>query len=93
MLRTQEETTRIGEMGTKLYHERIKHQLTDAQLGMMLAVDVNSGEYEVGGDYNDLFERLTERVPDSQIVYLRHGPVSVGYWGGQPEEDDSWIRV
>ena len=93
MVRTQEERSHVGELGTKLYHERIKHQLTDDQLGMMLAVDVNSGEYEIGGDYIDLFERLTQRITDAEIVFLRHGPVTVGYWGGQPEEDDSWIKV
>ena len=93
MVRSQEETTRVGELGVKLYHERIKRQLTDDQIGMMLAVDANTAEYEIGGDYIELFERLTRRVPDADIVYLRHGPLTVGYWGSQPEEDDSWIQV
>ena len=56
------------ELAKELYENVIKHQLTDDQLGMYLAIDVNSGDYELGTDGSkDSRSTLRERCPNGRL--------------------------
>ena len=82
MLRSQDELKSVAQRGDKHYHDHIKHQLTDADKGRYVAIDVNSGEWEIA-DGREAVDRLLERVPSADIHLVRHivyHTVSFGYF-------------
>ena len=48
----------IGERGEALYEQSIRSQVGDQYFGHYLAIDILSGDYEVGGKYQDVDARL-----------------------------------
>ena len=95
MVQTERDKASIDELGVRIYHASIKRQLTDQQLNMLVAIDVNTGEYEVAESSIMASKRLRKRVPDADIFVLRHGPIIVGRiprWHSD-EVDKSWSRV
>lgn len=82
MLRTQEELNSVAERGDAHYHARIKHLLTEDDKGRFVAIDANTGEWEIS-DGQDAADRLRERVPNADIHLIRHityHTVSFGYF-------------
>ena len=85
MALTQTKTNEIGERGLAFYHEDIKHRLTDADKGRYVAVDCISGEWEIG-DTIDSAEKLLSRVPNADVLIVRHIIIASGYWGSGSRE-------
>ena len=85
MTLTQAKTSEIGERGLAFYHENIKHRLTDADKGRYVAIDCISGEWEVG-DTVESAEGLLSRVPDADVLIVRHIIIASSYWGSGPRE-------
>lgn len=83
MLRTKEETDAVGKRGMAIYERDIAPQLTDEDRGRYIAIDVNTGEWEID-DTRDASSRLRSRVPDADILVLTHIDISTGYVGGIP---------
>jgi hypothetical protein len=72
---TGEEIERRGE---QLYRERLREQLeTDANLGKLLSIDVETGAFEVGDDLIATARRLLTRHPGAAIWTRRVGAGSV----------------
>jgi hypothetical protein len=65
------EVVRKGEL---LYAREIRHQVEPAHVGEFLAVDIESGSYEVDRDELAAINRARARNPDA-VLYL----VKVGY--------------
>lgn len=69
---TQEEHARIGD---EIYENKIRPLVEEGNKGKMVAIDIDSGEYEMG-NYNDMIEcahRLFDRNPEAQIWMVRIG--------------------
>ena len=60
------------ELAKELYENVIKHELTDDQLGMYLAIDVNSGDYEIGEKSLEIPMALRARRPNARIFAMLH---------------------
>ena len=73
MVRSSEEIRRTCDQGEALYDASIKDQLNDDQLGMFLAIDTNTGEYEVGDSSMEVTDALHARVADADVYVMRHG--------------------
>ena len=63
----------ISDLGREWYHTKIQHELTDEQLGMDLAIEVTTGDYEIGEGSIELSRRLRQRIPDAEIFLMKHG--------------------
>ena len=85
MTLTQKKINETGEMGLAFYHEDIKHRLTDADKGRYVAVDCISGEWEIG-DTIESAEKLLSRVPNADVLIVRHIIIASGYWGSGSRE-------
>ena len=83
MVRSKEETEAVGERGLAIYEKDIAPQLSDHDRGRYVAIDVNTGEWEID-DSRDATEILRARVPDADIFLLRHIDIVTGYFGGAP---------
>ena len=82
MVRDKTEIRQTVERGEELYHLSIKHELTDDQLGLYLAIDVNTGEYEIGESSMSVTLELRDRVDNADVYVMRHGGMPVLTFGG-----------
>ena len=76
----------IADLGEKIYRERIRPTLTDADIGKFVHIDVNSGEYEIDDDDITGNFKLRERVTESRIYGMRIGYSAAYFLGGYDEE-------
>ena len=73
MVRPQSEIKRSVERGEAIYDALIKDQLNDDQLGKFLAIDANTGAYEVGDSSMAVTDALHARVQGADVYVMRHG--------------------
>ena len=82
MVRSQSEIKATVERGEAIYDAVIKDQLNDDQMGMFLAIDTKTGEYEVGDSSMEVTDALHARVADADVYVMRHGrmpTLTIGY--------------
>ena len=82
MIRTKEQTEANSRRGLKIYHERIKPSLTDEHDGSFIAIDSNSGEYEIGDSEWEVVECLKARLPEAEVLVVVHPRIWVHAIGG-----------
>jgi hypothetical protein len=70
-------------MGKRLYEERVRAQVEAGNHGRLVAIDVDSGDYELGDSMLEASNRLIERYPDAQIWFVRIGHRAVHRFGGR----------
>ena len=93
MVHKQRSKTDTSERAKKLYENVIKHQLTDDQLGMYLAIDVESGDYQIGETRRETTRELRKRRPDGRLFGMLHGSYTTGSIGFVPPISGSWSLV
>ncbi len=59
--------------GTALYEQHVRLQVETGNLGRIVALDVDSGAFEVAEDTLTASQRLPSRCPDAQIWCVRIG--------------------
>ncbi len=67
--------------GTELYEQHVRSQVEHANSGRIVAVDVDSGAFEVADDTLTASQRLLARCPDAQIWCVRIGHPAVHRFG------------
>lgn len=75
----KEEFVRRGE---EIY-DRIRPQVDPGNDGKILAIDIETGEYEIDADQMAAMDRLFARLPDPQVYCVRIGYVGVHVFGGR----------
>lgn len=83
----------IVDRAEKLYSGGIRDQLENAQIGLFLAIDLDSGDYEVGDARMPICDALRARRPDADIFIMRHGATTTGAIGFSPRRGESWSLV
>jgi hypothetical protein len=68
--------------GIDLYEQQVRPKVENGNLGRIVAIDVDGGEYEVADDTLSAAERLLARRPDAQIWFVRIGHKGVHRFGG-----------
>jgi hypothetical protein len=78
----------MARRGTETYQRVVKPQLHPEDKGRFVAIDVDTGAFEVADTNLAACDRLRERCPDAQIWGVRAGYVAARSFGGQriPEE-------
>jgi hypothetical protein len=59
--------------GMEIYEQQVRPQVEGAHHGQIVAIDIESGAYEVAKDIITASDRLLARVPDAQIWFVRIG--------------------
>jgi hypothetical protein len=75
---TKEEHARRGKA---LYEKDVRPQVEAGNIGRVVALDVDSGAYEVADDTLAASQRLLARVPSAQIWCVRIGYPAVHRFG------------
>ena len=76
---SHDEMMEIGELGDQIYERDVESQLTDADHGAMIAIDVDTGEWAVG---IEAVRVLDKKKPNARILGVVHsvGP-RMGFGG------------
>lgn len=64
------------------WYEKLKSQLEPENFGRYLAVNIQTGDYEIGDDFILPTERLLSREPNAELYALRIGYRAIGRIGG-----------
>ena len=95
-MKTQLSPEQVSELGREWYNSKIKRELSDDQLGMDLAIEVTTGEYEIGNSGIDVTEKLHERIKDAEVYLMKHGSFVTMSLGFHPDvdmnDDHNWAR-
>lgn len=67
--------------GTALYEEQVRSKVEAGNHGRIVAIDVDSGDFEVAEDTITASQRLFDRRPDAQIWCVRIGYPAVHRFG------------
>ena len=70
--------------GTALYEQQVRPQVEAGNRGKIVAIDVETGAFEVDEDTLTASQRLLARYPDAQIWCVRIGHRGVHRFGRGP---------
>jgi hypothetical protein len=69
--------------GDELYETQVRHQVEADNHGKIVAIDLETGAFEVDASEIAACERLETRQPDTQIWIIRIGSRHVRRFGGR----------
>jgi len=82
---TKEEHARRGE---ELYERAVRAQVEQGNEGKIVAIDVDTGAFEVAASTLEACDRLLAAYPDAQIWCLRIGRGPIHRFGQQAKSPD-----
>jgi hypothetical protein len=72
--------------GDEIYERQIRPKIEPTNKGKFVAIDIDSGEFELADDELSACDRLLARRPDAQTWLVRVGFRSVHRFGGRREQ-------
>jgi hypothetical protein len=75
---TADETVQLAE---DLYRQRLRSGLEEEHRGQYIAIDVETGDYEIGDNYHTAAQTILSRKPEAAVGVLRIGYPAVGRLG------------
>jgi hypothetical protein len=73
--------------GTELYESKIRSLVEAGNIGRLLCIDIESGEYALADDELEAAQVLIAKNPDAQLWALRIGYVAVTSYCGFPSRE------
>ena len=70
--------------GDAIYEQEILPKLTAKDIGKFVAIDIETGTYEMATDEMSAGDKLRRRLPEAQIWMVRVGHPSTRRFGGRP---------
>lgn len=67
--------------GNKIYEQRVRPQVEEGNEGKIVAIDIETGSFEVAEDTLTASERLLARYPEAQVWFVRIGHRAVHRFG------------
>ncbi|MEX0268842.1 hypothetical protein AB3R30_06860 [Leptolyngbyaceae cyanobacterium UHCC 1019] len=71
----------LARRGKELYESQIRQQVEPNNFGKIVAIDIETGTFEVADDTLVASDRLLERCPDAQTWFIRIGHRGVHRFG------------
>ena len=69
--------------GDEIYESQVRPQVEEGNYGKIVAIDIETGAFEVADDILPATDRLFERVPDAQPWIVRIGHRAVDRFGSR----------
>ena len=67
--------------GNEIYESQVRSEVEDGNYGKIVAIDIETGSFELAKDTMTASDRLLERYPDAQIWCVRVGHKGVHRFG------------
>jgi len=77
----------FGRRGDAIYEQKIRPHLKPRDKGKYVAIDIETGEYEIAKSALEACDQLNARLPDAQIYGVRVGYPAIQIFGGYPLQD------
>jgi hypothetical protein len=77
----------LAQRGQALYEAGIRQQVEIGNKGKIVAIDIETGSFELADDTTEAVDRLYARVPDAQPWVLRIGYRAVHRFGARSLKD------
>ena len=77
---SKEEFTRRG---NEIYQSQVRPQVEEGNQGRIVAIDIETGAFEVADDLVAAAKQLSARVPDTQTWFVRIGHSVVDHFGAR----------
>jgi len=69
--------------GDEIYETQVRFHVEAGNYGKIVAIDIETGPYEVGEDIVTASDRLLAKYPDAQTWFIRIGHRSVYHFGAR----------
>jgi hypothetical protein len=69
--------------GDEIYELQIRSQVEEGNRGKIVAIDIETGAFEVADDLLMASKRLSAKVPDAQTWFVRIGHLAVDHFGAR----------
>jgi hypothetical protein len=79
----------MAQRGQELYESGIRQQVEAGNKGKIVAIDIETGSFELDDDTMPATRRLYERLPDAQPWVLRIGYNAVHRFGARSLKEES----
>lgn len=73
---------RFAELGEAVFETKVRPHLRDENKKDFVAIDIETGAYEIDADEQTACNRLSQRVPEAQIWLRRVGSRHARHFGG-----------
>jgi hypothetical protein len=69
--------------GDEIYESQVRQQVEEGNHGKIVAIDIETGAFEVADDLVTASKQLSARVPDAQTWFIRIGHLAVDHFGAR----------
>jgi hypothetical protein len=73
----------FAQRGDALYESQIRSQVEEGNHGKIVAIDIETGTFEVADELLTASKHLSSRVPDAQTWFVRIGHSAVDRFGAR----------
>ena len=73
----------FAQRGDALYESEVRSQVEAENDGKIVAIDIETGAFEVAPDVVTASEQLLELLPDAQTLFIRIGRQAVYHFGAR----------
>lgn len=71
----------FAQRGSAIYERQVRPQVEDGNQGKIVAIDIDTGAFEVAEDVLSASDRLLARCPNAQTWFVRIGSRAVHRFG------------
>jgi hypothetical protein len=69
--------------GDEIYEIQVRQQIEEGNHGRIVAIDIETGAFEIADDLVTAAKHLSARVPDAQTWFVRVGHLAVDHFGAR----------
>jgi hypothetical protein len=69
--------------GDEIYETQVRSQVEAGNHGKIVAIDIETGAFEVADDLLAASKQLSARLPDAQTWFVRIGHLAVDHFGAR----------
>ena len=82
----------FAQRGNALYEAEVRQQVEEGNHGKTVAIDIETGAFEVADDLLAASKRLLIRFPDAQTWFVRIGHPAVDHFGSRSLRTQRWCK-
>lgn len=75
--------------GNEIYQAQVRSQVEEGNSGKIVAIDIETGAFEVADDIVSASEHLLAKYPDAQTWFIRIGHRAVYHFGARSLKETS----
>lgn len=73
----------FAQRGNEIYESQVRQQVEEGNHGKIVAIDIETGVFEVSDDLVTAAKQVSARVPDAQTWFVRIGHSAVDHFGAR----------